>query len=619
MRIALAQINTTVGDLVGNSALILWYLDRAREAGADLCVFPELAISGYPPRDLLLQEGFVEACVDAGKKVGREGSHGITVVFGLPLPADPERPELGVANSLVVWKDRRYIDFYDKRLLPSYDVFDEDRYFEPGDRAAVLDVKGVKVGLSVCEDLWQGEDAGFSARYLSQPEPVQELVEQGAELVVCPSASPFVIGKGERHRDILSRHASNHGVYVAAVNQVGGNDDLVFDGHASVHAPDGALIAAAKGFGEDLIVCDIDPAKTRPGIVRRASAVEPTKLVSSTNRATAEQLTAETTLVSVPRFEPIADPVRTTAPEKLLFDALMIGVEDYLRKTGFEKATIGLSGGIDSAVTAVIAARALGPENVLGVSMPGKYSSEHSKSDASDLAERLGIDFTTIPIEQPFAGFRTALDKGLASIDQPPLGVTLPDIAEENLQSRLRGTTLMTLSNRTGALVLATGNKSEMAVGYCTLYGDMNGGLSVLSDVGKTWVYRLAEWINENPTEAGFEARSEGPANDRGPIPRSTIAKPPSAELAPDQEDSDSLPPYELLDEIIERYVELQQSQDTILDEIGLDVEAEEVLRVLSLIDRNEYKRRQAAPGLKVTSVAFGAGRRRPLAQKWRT
>ncbi len=582
MRIAMPQINTTVGDLEGNAALILWYLDRAREAQADLVVFPELTICGYPPRDLLHNEGFVEACLEQARQVGKQGSAGLTVVFGTPLQADPERPELGIANSLVVWRDGKYIERYDKRLLPTYDVFDEDRYFHSGDRATVVKVDGVRVGLAVCEDLWRGADIGFASRYLESPDPVAELVDEGAEVVVVASASPFVLHKGHRHRAILAEHAKRHSIYVASVNQVGGNDDLVFDGHSAAVAPDGTLIAASRGFHEDMLIFDV------PAAAPTTARSEPVDHV----------------------FTAVADPLLEAADEALVFHALRLGVADYCRKTDFGRVVVGLSGGIDSAVTAAVAVAALGRENVLAVAMPGKYSSAEALADAQQLASAMGIQLIEAPIAQPFDGAASVLDKSFKTLDEPLLGADLPDLAEENLQSRLRGTLLMALANRLNALVLTTGNKSEMAVGYCTLYGDMNGALAVLSDVSKTRVYQIARWLNEQPHAAGEVAGFSGP-----PIPERSISKPPSAELSPNQLDSHSLPSYDVLDHIIERYVEQRVSALTIVEESGLDLEF--VKSIIKMIDRSEHKRYQMALGLKVTPVAFGRGRRRPLVQKF--
>lgn len=568
MKLALAQINPTIGDLDGNAAKLLEFARQAMPA--DLIVFPELALCGYPPKDLLLAEGFVAGCGAAAKRIAAAAPAGATLVFGLPIASTQ-----GLRNGLVACRDGQILAMYAKRLLPTYDVFDEDRYFTPGDEPVVLDIPtaagDVRIGLSICEDLWKGEDAGFAPRYAGRPDPVPELVAAGARVIVNPSASPFVLGKGARHREILRRHAVSHDVYVAAVNQVGGNDDLIFDGHAAVYAPSGGILAAGPGFEEAITTVDV-----------------PTPVDQSA-------------------YLPKLDPLVTSAPEELAYRALVLGVRDYCRKTGFSKALLGLSGGIDSALTAVIGAAALGPANILGVGMPGPYSSEGSVTDAKLLAERLGVQWLVVPIGGPFAGSSDALNDAFKALGQAKLGEALPDLTEENLQSRLRGTILMGLSNRTGAIVLTTGNKSELAVGYCTLYGDMNGGLAVLSDLTKNLVYRVSRWINERHEKLGFK---------EPPIPVGTLEKPPSAELRPNQTDQDSLPPYDVLDEIILRYVEKREAPGRIAGETGFD--AKEVSRVCRLIDLSEYKRKQAATGLKITGVAFGSGRRVPIAQRWR-
>ncbi|MFG0286417.1 MAG: NAD+ synthase, partial [Phycisphaerales bacterium JB039] len=552
-------------DEVGAAALITGAIARATSAGADLVVLPELAICGYPPRDLLLAEGFIEACIAAARRIGETATDGITAIFGCPLPVDGA----GVANSLLAYRDGNMLGYHDKRLLPTYDVFDEDRYFTAGSSAVVIDVGGVPVGLAICEDLWKGHDAGFAEQHLRSADPVAEVVRAGARLIVAPSASPFVLGKGMRHDTIVREHCLRHGVWIASVNQLGGNDELIFDGRATLRRPDGSLAAASCGFSDDLLIADFDPGDD-----------------------------------SGPEAP---DPCAQARPEWSLFQALTLGVRDYLRKTGFRKAVIGLSGGIDSAVTCAIAAAAIGAENVLGVAMPGPFSSEGALTDARDLAERLGVRFVTLPIGASVDALRSEIDPVFAELGERKLGAAQPDIAYENLQSRARGAALMTISNRTGAIVLTTGNKSELAVGYCTLYGDMNGGLAVLSDVPKTRVYDLARWINARHAEAGFA---------RPPIPESTITKPPSAELAPDQKDEDSLPPYDILDTIIERHVELRQSARRIIADTGVDPAT--VQRVIRLIAINEYKRKQLATGLKVTTLAFGSGRRMPIAQGWR-
>ena len=576
MRTALIQFNPTIGDIARNAERMADLANQARTQGAELIVFPELAICGYPPRDLLLHEGFVTACARAAKHLGERHSAGCTIIFGCPLAVDRDTP--GTTNSLLAYRDGTMITRYDKRLLPTYDVFDEDRYFEPGDRAVVLEVPtsaGLRrVGLAICEDLWQGEDAGFASRYASDPDPVTELACAGADTIVSPSASPFVLGKGAAHRDILTTHAARHRVCIAAVNQVGGNDDLVFDGHAAAYDDQGRTLGFGPGFTEAVTIIDLPAPRAQQG-------KPPPNL---------------------------PDPLLTSPDEELLFRALVLGTCDYLGKTGHAKAIVGLSGGIDSAITCAVAVAALGAEHVLGVAMPGKYSSEHSITDAYSLAAALGVRCVTTPIAEPFDGLRSTLDATFQELGERRLGTTLPDITEENLQSRARGAILMALSNRTGAIVLTTGNKSELAVGYCTLYGDMNGGLAVLSDVTKLQVYALARWLNAEHACAGFT---------QPPIPVSTIEKPPSAELAPDQRDQDSLPPYAVLDSVIERYVEHKHSVSRIVTETGY--EAELVARIARLIDINEYKRKQTAVGIKVSSVAFGSGRRVPIAQRWRS
>lgn len=557
MNIALAQLNPTVGDIPANAALIADAIDRARAAGADMIVVPELCVCGYPPKDLLTQAGFVEACAAAARRVGESATAGITAVIGTPLPLEGG----GIANGLVVYRDNTLVDYYDKRLLPTYDVFDEDRYFRAGSRAVVIEAAGVRVGLAICEDLWHGEDAGFASRYADKPDPVTQTIEAGAEIIVAASASPFVLGKHERHIAILQAHAKRHGVPVCSVNQVGANDDLIFDGRACVVGADGAVRAQGRAFAEDLLIHQIGG----PG-----------------------------------------EEVEQIAAEENLIEALTLGVRDYLRKTGFDRVIIGLSGGIDSALTAAIAVRALGADRVTGVAMPGPFSSGHSVEDAAELADRLGVRLLTVPIGAMCDATRASVDPMFEALGQRPLGLVQPDLADQNLQSRARGIVLMTMSNRTGALVLTTGNKSELAVGYCTLYGDMNGALAVLSDVPKTKVFRVARWMNEHAIACGFA---------KPPIPERTITKPPSAELAPGQMDQDTLPPYEVLDEIVERYVEGRQSVGMIVEASNLD--AQLVQRIVRLIDVNEYKRKQLAIGLKVTTVAFGFGRRMPIARGW--
>ena len=557
--IVLCPFNPVVGSLDANARAIAERARHAAALGGTLAVFPELALCGYPPRDLLLQGGFVERCERACREL-QDSIPGIATVVGLPV----RLPGGGIANALRVRLASGEVAVYRKRLLPTYDVFDEDRYFEPGTTPLVIDVGGMKVGLAICEDLWGGRDAGFAARYAGAADPVAELVAAGARVIVSPSASPFVAGKRHKHREIVRGHALRHGITVASVNQLGANDELIFDGHAFAYGPAGEMLADGDPF-------------------RDQGPVAVGDVASAGERADRE-------------------------PEADLFDALCLGIRDYFLKTGFRGALLGLSGGIDSALTLVLGHVALkglpGSKGVTGVAMPSVYSSSHSIEDAIESARRLGCPCHVTPIEPGFEGARAMTNGLLANAGEAKLGERLPDLAEENLQSRIRGTLLMTLSNRTGSLVLTTGNKSELAVGYCTLYGDMNGGLAVLADVTKTRVYRLSRWINANHAAIGLA---------EPPIPQRSIDKAPSAELRPGQTDQDSLPPYDVLDGIVERYVE-ERLEPAAIVAAGFDEAT--VHRVVRLIDLSEYKRRQAAIALKVTSVAFGSGRRFPVA--WR-
>lgn len=558
MRIALAPINPTVGDPAGNARLI----ERAvRAAGeVDLVVLPELAVCGYPPRDLLYEPGFVRACHERAVELAGLTRGGPALIVGCPVPDGD-----GVRNSLLVLQGGEVGTTYHKRLLPTYDVFDEDRYFIAGDAPGVVDVAGVRVGLAICEDLWSGEDAGYHWRYAGRPEPMLELVDAGAQVIVAPSASPFVEGKHERHVDLLRGHAKRHGVWVLSINQSGANDDVIFDGHALAFDRQGQLRAAGPRFGASPMVVDLEGQAVLAG-----------------------------------------DPMHEAGADVALAEALATGIRDYVHKTGFSRVIIGLSGGIDSAMTCALAVMALGAGNVLGVAMPGPYSSEHSVSDAQALAESLGVRLVNLPIAEPMAGFRNALDAAFGQVRASALGADRPDLTEENLQSRLRGTAIMALSNRLGALVLTTGNKTELAVGYCTLYGDMNGAIAPLADLAKMRVYELARAMNERPAAFGFESP---------PIPQNTIDKPPSAELAPDQRDDDTLPPYPVLDEIVRLRVEEKLGIAAIVGRMGEDEEL--VRRMCRLVAINEYKRRQYGVALKVNRVAFGPGRRMPIAQGW--
>ena len=542
MKIALAQINTTVGDFGGNRSLIeKAYLQGSGE-GVELVVTPELAITGYPPRDLLLKSGFIEANLAALEDLaGTVGEVGLVVGHvGLNESHTGRR----ATNSVSLLHQGKIVATRTKTLLPTYDVFDEDRYFEPANENTPVEYNGRKLGLTICEDVWNDEVFWKDRRY--EGNPVDELVEQGADIIINISASPWSLGKERMRYEMLSSLATKINRPVIYCNAVGGNDELVFDGGSLGLNIEGKVLGAGVHFSEDLVVIDLEK--------------EPQ---------------------DIPESQPMG----------LLYDALVLGVRDYLGKCGFKSAIIGLSGGIDSAVTAVIAAAALGAENVRGISMPSQYSSQGSLDDSRALADNLGIQYDVISIKEGFEMMNESLEPIFKGKDE--------DVTEENMQARLRGLIMMAASNKFGSLVLTTGNKSELAVGYCTLYGDMCGGLAVLSDVPKTMVYDLANWINR----------------EREVIPWSTIEKPPSAELRPDQKDEDSLPPYEILDEILEKYVVECQSVDQIVA-AGFDEQI--VDQIARLIDLNEYKRRQAAPGLKVTSKAFGVGRRIPVAQRYR-
>ena len=540
MRIALAQINPIVGDFTGNARKIRDAAVRAASMGANLAVFSEMALMGYPPRDLVEHEGIVRRELEVLDRLAADLPLPCILGFAGRNDSGRGRP---LRNSAAVIADGRIASVHHKSLLPTYDVFDEDRYFEPGDAPAPATVAGRKLAVTICEDLWRREG---ELRFRYRTDPLPALAKAGAEIVVNLSASPFTLDKMQTRRRLLADRAGEFGLPVVYVNQVGGNDELVFDGGSMVVNASGDVVIQAKRFEEDLVVADTD------------------RLPSP--------LQAE----DVPRAE--------TA-----FRALSLGTRDYLHKCGFREALLGLSGGIDSALVACIAAGALGPENVLGVSMPSRFSSEHSREDARILAENLGIRFLSIPIEPAH--------KALLEMLAPAFEGRKPDIAEENIQARLRGLVLMALSNKFGSLLLATGNKSEMAVGYCTLYGDMCGGLTPIGDVPKTMVYDIARWVNR----------------ERRIIPANTIMKPPSAELRPDQTDQDTLPPYDELDRVLHAYIE---ERKTIADIVAGGVDRAVADDIVRRINFSEYKRRQAVPGLKITSKSFGYGRRIPVAKR---
>lgn len=543
MKAGLAQINTTVGDLAGNASILREAYRKLCAQGAGIVVFPELAVCGYPPRDLVFKTRFVKDTWAATEQLA--GSIGkIPAVFGTLIENESGRGRR-VYNGAVYCRDGKILAVARKCLLPTYDVFDEDRYFESAPQPVIVDDLGRRIGITICEDIWTGPVVETSRRY--DKDPVDFLAGRGVDLVLNLSASPWQAGKTDLRTDIVRRVATLAKAPCLYCNAVGGNDELIFDGHSLAIASDGSVRAAFLGFAEECAVVELD--------------------------------------------EPAPAAAVALSPEEEIHQALVLGLRDYAHKSGFSKAVLGLSGGIDSAVTAVLAAEALGPENVIGISLPSAISSDHSKSDAAALAQNLGIRYETIPIAEIVESSEKALEGVFSG--------TARDVAEENIQARARGLLLMAVSNKFGALLLTTGNKSEVSVGYCTLYGDMAGGLAVISDLFKMQVYALANWINRHGEV----------------IPQNSIDKPPSAELRPGQTDQDSLPPYPVLDEILRRYVELGQSSAEIVAATGY--EAAVVRDIVRKVDRNEYKRKQAAPGLKISPLAFGVGRRIPIVQKY--
>ncbi|HWQ19761.1 MAG TPA: NAD+ synthase [Methanotrichaceae archaeon] len=540
MKVALLQLNPTIGDLQGNADLIA---RGVRRAGSDLAITSELALLGYPPKDLLLNGEFITRSWDVLRDLARDLKDDPPVLVGI---AEQNVRSVGrpLFNSAALLRHGAVEATFYKTLLPTYDVFDEDRYFEPASEAQILGLGGRKLGISICEDVWNDRDFWKRRRY--HLDPIEDLVRSGAEVILNLSASPFTVGKQCHREAMLSNMARKYGVPFIYVNQVGGNDDLVFDGRSCAFDSRGNLAARASGFLEDLVVLDLE---TMQG--------------------------------------PVAED--DFSPESEIWRALVLGTRDYVRKCGFRMVLLGLSGGIDSAITAAIAAEALGPENVMGVLMPSPYSSTGSIADSEELARNLGIKTMTLPI----SGIMDAFQESLA----PAFQGRQRDVTEENIQARIRGNLLMALSNKFGSVLLTTGNKSELAVGYCTIYGDMSGGLAVISDVPKTMVYRMARWLN----------------SIRKKIPESILTKAPSAELRPDQTDQDSLPPYEVLDEILRLHIEQHESSEEI---IARGFDAGVVARVLRMVRIAEFKRKQAAPGIKVTDRAFGSGWRMPIASR---
>jgi NAD+ synthase (glutamine-hydrolysing) len=580
LRVALAQINVTVGELEGNTAKIRRAMHEAHAGGAHIACFPELALVGYPPEDLLLKPGFVadnlrrlDELIAASRELP-----GLTSIIGF---VDRNQD---IFNAAAVVAEGALVGVYHKHYLPNYGVFDENRYFQAGRRAPIFLVNGVALGVNICEDVW----------YPNGPMTLQ--AHAGAEVIININGSPFYAGKSQFRQEMLATRAADNGVIVVYLNMVGGQDELVFDGGSMVFNEQGSLVARARAFEEDLLMVDLDTAsvfrsrlhdprrrqerlQVRPG---EAPVIEVVTSARANGRGPAHGA-----LGAPQRIEPGMERLQE------VYAALVLGTGDYVRKTGFRQAIVGLSGGIDSSLTAVIAVDALGPQNVIGISMPSGYSSPGSKSDAAALAETLGIQFITIPIEETF---RTSLNMLESALGAGDLG-----LAAENLQARVRGNILMTISNKLGPIVLTTGNKSEMATGYSTLYGDMAGGFAVLKDVLKTLVYELCTYRNS--------------LGSRPLIPQAVLDKPPSAELRPDQKDADSLPPYEVLDPILKAYVEDDRSFSEIL---AMGFESAGVEHIMRLVDRSEYKRRQAPPGVKITTRAFGRDRRLPITNRYR-
>ena len=564
MRVALGQINPTIGDFDGNRQLIEAAVTGAMQSGVELVVFPELALSGYPPNDLLERQGFLAAARNSlqalavwqGQQARQRGSASVPgIIVGFPEILPPDPTGLPIANAAALLEDGQVTAVRRKSLLPTYDVFDEWRYFAPETAPQIVPFRGRRLALSICEDIWN--DGDFWPRRLYRDDPIERLVNAGADLIVNISASPFTLEKRTLRPRMLAATARRWGLPLVFVNQVGGQDDLIFDGGSAVFDGQGQRIAAGRELAPDLVIADVDDKRPR---------------------------------AAVPGPAPVS-------LERAALDALVLGTRDYARRCGFSRALLGVSGGIDSALVACIAAEALGPGNVLGVAMPSRYSSPGSVDDARALAGALGIDFDLVSIEPMYAAYLAALEAPLAR------GVggsaEAADLTNQNLQARVRGAILMAFSNRQGRLLLTTGNKSEVATGYCTLYGDMAGGLAVISDVPKTMVYRLARALNA----------------ERPLIPESTLTKPPSAELRPDQTDQDSLPPYDVLDAILEAHLEGGLDSDALVA-AGFDPAV--VADVVRRVRTSEYKRRQMPPGLKITGKAFGPGRRMPIAQSWR-
>lgn len=560
MKIAMAQINTTVGALHHNTQKLISAIQQAKTQQADLIVFPELSITGYPPLDLLDRPRFIDKNLACLNEIAQH-CHGITAVVGY-VERNPEKQGKGLSNAAAVLAEGRIVSSHAKSLLPTYDVFDEERYFEPAKQVHTVYLNGLRVGISICEDIWNDSDFWSRQRYAH--DPIEALAQQGMDLLVNISASPFHVGKPAQRQAMVQSLCQKYQVPAVYLNQVGGNDSLIFDGHSFILNAQGSLCWEGASFAEDFAVVDL-------------------------TETLADSPKSAVTLPALTALKPLRQAEDLSATDlQHIEEALALGIRDYLGKTGFKSVVLGLSGGIDSALTAALAVKALGPDKVLGVAMPSMYSSEGSVSDALALAKNLGIRCETLPIAAIYERYTQSLS--------PLFADTPEDVTEENLQARIRGDLLMALSNKYGHLLLTTGNKSEMAVGYCTLYGDMCGGLAVIADLPKTWVYALSAHMNRH----------------REVIPTSTLSKPPSAELRPDQKDQDTLPDYAILDGILEAYIVEHCAPEEIIAQ-GFDEAL--VNWVVGAVNRNEYKRRQAPPGLKVTRKAFGQGRRYPIAR----
>ncbi|MBW4486732.1 MAG: NAD+ synthase [Trichocoleus desertorum ATA4-8-CV12] len=573
MKIAIAQLNPTIGDLTGNAQRILAAAQQAAAQGARLLLTPELSLCGYPPRDLLLDPSFIAAMQRVLQQLAQDLPPGLAALVGTVELNARSLKEGGkpLFNSTALLEQQQVQQIFHKRLLPTYDVFDEDRYFEPGRQINHFQLDSVPMGVTICEDLWNDEEFWGKRSYTTNP--IADLAQAGVAFTINLSASPYSVGKQQTRIAMLRYSATRYQQPIIYVNQVGGNDDLIFDGNSFALNRQGELIAQAQAFASDLVLLEYDPEQQDLRALNSPAAI-----ASNPSSETAE-----------------------------IWSALVLGVQDYARKCGFSQVVLGLSGGIDSSLVAAIAAEALGPENVLGVLMPSPHSSDHSITDALDLANNLGIKTHTLPIGSLMQDY----DQGLTDL----FTGTAPGIAEENIQSRIRGNLLMAIANKFGHLLLSTGNKSEMAVGYCTLYGDMNGGLAAIADVPKTCVYALCEWLNSPCESHQFSNLKSKIQNSQAEVvPTHVLTKPPSAELKPGQVDQDSLPPYDVLDDILDRFIHEHQPPDAI---VASGHDAAVVDRVVKMVTRSEFKRRQAPPGIKITDRAFGTGWRMPIASRW--